>query len=74
MSKNKKINSSITYYVLTMTLDVSSIGKYTHLLALVTYYSITRLYCLQPIVLGLILINLTQRYVRKSSILQWLQV
>ena len=54
MSKYKNINSSIIYYVLTTTLDVSSIGTQTHLLVLVIYYSIIRLYCLQPIVLGII--------------------
>ena len=55
MSKYKNINSIIIYYVLTITLDVSSIGTHTHLLVLVIYYSIIRLYCLQPIVLGIIL-------------------
>ena len=60
MSKYKNINSSIIYYVLTITLDVSSIGTHTHLLVLVIYYSIIRLYCLQPIVLGIILMNFTQ--------------
>jgi len=60
MSKYKNINSSIIYYVLTITLDVSSIGTHTHLLVLVIYCSIIRLYCLQPIVLGIILMNLTQ--------------
>jgi hypothetical protein len=55
MSKYKNINSSIIYYVLTITLDVSSIGTHMHLLVLVIYYSIIRLYCLQPIVLGIIL-------------------
>ena len=54
-SKYKNINSSIMYYVLTITLDVSSIGTHTHLLAFVIYYSIIRLYCLQPIVLDIIL-------------------
>ena len=63
MSKYKNINSIIIYYVLTITLDVSSIGTHTHLLVLVVCYTITRLYCLQPIVLGIILMNLTQRYV-----------
>ena len=60
MSKYKNNNSSIIYYVLTITLDVSSIGTHTHLLVFVVCYSITRLYCLQPIVLGIILMNLTQ--------------
>ncbi len=60
MSKYKNINSAIIYYGLTITLDVSSIGTHTHLLALVIYYSINRLYCVQPIVLGIILMNLTQ--------------
>ena len=55
MSKYKNINSSIIYYVLTITLDVSSIGTHTHLLVLVIYCSITRLYCLQPIVLGIMM-------------------
>jgi hypothetical protein len=59
MSKYKNINSSIIYYVLTKILDVSSIGTHTHLLALLIYSSIIRLYCLQPIVLGIILMNLT---------------
>jgi hypothetical protein len=60
MSKYKNINSSIIYYVLTITLDVSSIGIHTHLVALVIFYSIIRLSCLQPIVLSIILMNLTQ--------------
>ena len=60
MSKYKNINSSIIYYVLTITLDVSSIGTHTHFLVLVIYYSIIRLYFLQPIVLGIILMKLTQ--------------
>ena len=60
MSKYKNINSSIIYYVLTITLDFSSIGTHTHLLVLVIYYIIIRLYCLEPIVLGIILMNLTQ--------------
>jgi hypothetical protein len=34
-------------------MDVSRIGTHTHLLALEIYYSIIRLYCLQPIVLGI---------------------
>ena len=55
MSKYKNINSSIIYYVLTVTLVVSSIGTHTHLLVLVIYYSIIRLYCLEPKVLGIIL-------------------
>ena len=59
MSKYKNINSTIIYYVLTITLDVSSIGTHTHLLALEIYYSIVRLYCLHPIVLGFILKNLS---------------
>jgi hypothetical protein len=63
MSKYKNINSCIIYYVLMITLDVSSIGTPTHLLVLVTYCSIISLYCLQPIVLGIILTNLAQRYV-----------
>jgi hypothetical protein len=50
MSKYNNVNSSIIYYVLTITLDDSSIG--TH--------SIIRLDCLQPIVLGISLMNLTQ--------------
>ena len=49
MSKYKNINSSIIYYVLMITLDVSSISTHTHLLVLIIYYSIIRLYCLQPI-------------------------
>jgi hypothetical protein len=57
MSKFKNFYSSIDYYVLTITLDVSSIGTPTHLSALVIYYSIIRLYCLQPMVLGIILTN-----------------
>ena len=60
MSKYKNINSSIIYYVLTITLDFSSIGTHTHLLVFVIYYIIIRLYCLEPIVLGIILMNLTQ--------------
>jgi hypothetical protein len=60
MSKYKNINSSIVYYVLTITLAVSIIGTHTHLLALVTDYSIIRLYCFQPKVLSIIL---TRRYV-----------
>jgi len=60
MSKYKNINSSIIYFVLTTTLDVSSIGTHTYLLVLMIYYSIIRLYCLQSIVLGIILMNLTQ--------------
>jgi hypothetical protein len=60
MSKYKNINSSSIHYVLTKTLDVSSIGTNTHLLVLLTYSSIIRLYCLQPIVLGIILMNITQ--------------
>jgi hypothetical protein len=60
MSKYKNIVASIIYYVLMITLDVSSIGTHTHLFALVIHYSIIRLYCLQPIVLGSILMNLTQ--------------
>ena len=44
----------------TITLDVSSIGIHTHPLVLLIYYSIIRLHCLQPIVLGIILMNLTQ--------------
>jgi hypothetical protein len=67
MSKYKNINSSIVYYVLTITLYVSSIGTPTHLLVLVVCYSITRLYCLQ---LGIILMNLTQRYVIRPHCLQ----
>ena len=55
MSKYKNINSSSIYYVLTITLDASSIGTHTHLLVLVINYSITRLYCLQPIVLGIMM-------------------
>jgi len=55
MSKYKNINSSIIYYVLTITLDVSSIGTHTHFLVLVISYSIIRLYCLQLIVLDIIL-------------------
>ena len=47
MSKYKIINSSIIYDVL--------ITAHTHLLDLVIYYSIIRLYCLQPVVLGIIL-------------------
>ena len=38
-----------------ITLDVSSIGTHTHLSVLVISYSIIRLYCLQPVVLGIIL-------------------
>ena len=60
MSKYKNINSTIIYYVLTITLDISSIGTHTHLLALVIYYSSIRKHCLSPIVLGIILMNLTQ--------------
>ena len=60
MSKYKNIYSTIIYYVLTITLGVSSIGTHTHLFVLLIYYSIIRLYCLQPIVLGIILMNLTQ--------------
>ena len=55
MSKYKNINSIIIYYVLTITLDVSSIGTHTHLLVFVINYRIIRLYCLKPIVLGIIL-------------------
>jgi hypothetical protein len=43
-----------------ITLDVSSTGTHTHLLALVIYDSSIRLYCLQSIALGIILMNLTQ--------------
>jgi hypothetical protein len=64
MSKYKDIVSMIIYYVLMITFDVSSIGTHTRLLVLVTYCSIIRLYCLQPVVLGIILMNLTQRYVK----------
>jgi hypothetical protein len=60
MSKYKITNSSIIYYVLTITLDVSSLGTHTHLLVLLMNSSINGLYCLQPIVLGIILMNLTQ--------------
>jgi hypothetical protein len=60
MSKCKNINSTIIYHVLTITLDVSSIGTHTHLLALVMYYGINRLNCLQPKVLGIILMNLNK--------------
>ena len=60
MSKYKNINSSIIYYVLMITLDVSNIGTHTHLLVLVIYCSIIRLYCLQTIELGIILMNSTQ--------------
>jgi hypothetical protein len=63
MSKYKNIVSSIIYYVLTIILGVSSIATPTHLLVLVTYCRIARLYCLQPIALDIILTNLTQRYV-----------
>jgi hypothetical protein len=59
MSNYKNINSSIDYYVQTITLDVSSIGTHTHLLVLLINSSFIRLYCLQPIVLGIILMNLT---------------
>jgi hypothetical protein len=62
MSKNKNIDSS--FLLLTdNNLDVSSVATRTHLLVLAIYCSIARLYCLQPIVLGIILTNLTQRYV-----------
>jgi hypothetical protein len=54
MSKYKNINFSIIYYVLTITMDVFSIGTHNHLLVLVIYFSIITLYCLQPIVLGII--------------------
>jgi hypothetical protein len=37
-----------------------STHTHTHLLALVIYYSIIRLHCLQPIVLDIMLMNLTQ--------------
>jgi hypothetical protein len=60
MSKYKNIISSIICYVLTITLDVSTIGTHTHRLALVIYYSIIRLYFLQSIVLGIILMSLIQ--------------
>jgi hypothetical protein len=60
MSKYKNINSGTIYYVLTITLDVSIIGTHTHLIVLLIYSSIIRLYCLQPKVLGIILMNLTQ--------------
>ena len=60
MSKYKNINSSIIYYVLMITLDISSIGTHTHLLVLLIYYSTVMLYCVQAIVLGNILMNLTQ--------------
>jgi hypothetical protein len=60
MSKYKNFNSGIIYYILKITLEVSSIGTHAHLLALEICYSIIRLYCLQPIVLGIILMNLTQ--------------
>jgi hypothetical protein len=60
MSKYKNINSSIIIYVLTITLDVSSIGALIHILVLLIYLSIFRLYCLQPIVLGIILMTLNQ--------------
>jgi hypothetical protein len=64
MSKNKIFNSSIIYHVLKITLDIPSIGTHKHILVLVTYCSITRLYCLQPIVLR---IFLTQRYVNNIA-------
>jgi hypothetical protein len=54
------MNSCIIYYVLTIVLDVSSMGIHRHLLTLVIYYSTITLYCLQLIVLGNILMNLTQ--------------
>jgi hypothetical protein len=60
MSKYQNIISSIIYYDLTITLDVSSIGTHTHLLVLVIYCRIIRLYCLQPMVLGIILMSLNQ--------------
>jgi hypothetical protein len=60
MSKYKKMNSTIIYFALKITFEVSSIGTHTHLLALETYYSTIRLYCLQHIMLGIILMNLTK--------------
>jgi hypothetical protein len=60
MSKYKNFHSSIIYFVQTITMKVSIIGADTHLLALVIYDSITKLYCLQPIVLGIILMELNQ--------------
>jgi hypothetical protein len=60
MSKYKNICFSVIYFVLTITLDVSCIGTHTHFFDLVIYYSIIRLYCLKPRVLGMILMNLTQ--------------
>jgi hypothetical protein len=72
MSKDKNINSSIIYYKLMITLDVSSIGTHTQLIAFVTYCSIIRLYCLQPKVLGIIL---TQRYVTyKRVTMGWMHL
>ena len=61
MSKYKNINSSIIYYVLTITLDVSSIGTHTHLLVLLIYYRIIRLLLLTTYsVRYYLLMNLTQ--------------
>ena len=54
MSKYKNIHFSIIYYVLNDNLDVSSISTHTYLSVSVIYCCITRLYCLQPIVLGTI--------------------
>ena len=73
MSKYKNFNSSIIYYVLTITLDVSSIGTHTHLLVLEIYYRIIRLYCLQPIVLGIILTQgmSTFIYKRQNRLKSW---
>ena len=64
MSKYKNINSSIIYYVLTITLDVSSIGTHTHLLVLLIYYRIIRLLLLTTYSVRYYLNELYSRYVR----------
>jgi len=63
MSKYKNINSSIIYYVLTITLDVSSIGTHTHLLVLLIYYRIIRLLLLTTYSVRYYLNELYSRYV-----------
>ena len=63
MSKYKNINSSIIYYVLTITLDVSSINTHTHILVLVLYYRIIRLLLLTTYSVRYYLNELNSRYV-----------
>ena len=67
MSKYKNINSSIIYYVLTITLDISSIGTHTHLLVLVILLKYYETVLLTTYSVRYYLNGLNSRYVIRSQ-------